>query len=77
MEANKYAKLCLFGTTKIIITHKASKRHYNKSLTMKTTTNTCKIQKFSRKVRKGTPISIRLQKLSKTSKRKSKFHLKF
>ena len=53
MEAKKYAKLVLERTTTkfFIVIHKLSIRHYNKSLTMKTTKNTGKIQKFSRKVR--------------------------
>ena len=49
MEANKYAKLCLGGTTTMLIIHKSSIGHYSKSLTMEKTTNTG--QKFSRKVR--------------------------
>ena len=35
----------------MFVIQKASIRNYNKSLTMKTTTNTVKIQKFSGKVR--------------------------
>ena len=51
-EANKYAKLGLVGTTAIFVFHKLSIKHYNKSLTLKsTTTKTGKIQLFSRKVR--------------------------
>ena len=43
---------------KDVFFHKSSIRHYNKSMTMKTTTNTGKNQIFRRKVREGSVEAI-------------------
>ena len=48
-KANKYAKLCICGTTTMFFNYRSSINHHKKSLTMKTKTNTGKIQKFCKK----------------------------
>ena len=59
MEGIQYAKFCLDDVkTRIFVIKKLSIRHNNMSLTMKTTTSTGKIQKYSRKVREESVDAI-------------------
>ena len=73
MEGIQYAKFCLDDVkTRILVNKKLAIRHYNMSLTMKTTTSTGKIQKYRKKLK----IKKKLRKLVHRSQKINSYKTK-